>query len=139
MRLASTATINADGTVTTKVTLAATPHLERVTPAMVATPNQLAPLLTRIVATISTIGRCVFAMRRSQTICFEGITCGTAGSKISIPHGLGVLARWNVARWYDPHGSTTTSGHSLVQDESSDTNTLVLRSYVAGCADIEVH
>lgn len=67
------------------------------------------------------------------------INCGTAGAKSYIRHGFGAPVRWYVVHWGRQDGaSLPTAAPALVMDTSSDTNTLVLNSYVSGKAVIRV-
>lgn len=71
--------------------------------------------------------------RRSNTRVFE-VTVGTGGAEVKLEHQLGRVVRWSVVDWQ----RTTPGGSHGLERLSSDENTLVLRSYVAGTASIEV-
>lgn len=71
--------------------------------------------------------------RRGETRVFE-VTVGTGGAETRLEHRLGRVARWAVVDWQ----RTAPGGSHGLERLSSDENTLVLRSYVAGTASIEV-
>lgn len=68
------------------------------------------------------------------------VAVSTAGAVVSLFHNLGQPVRWWVTCWTRPveQGAYPTTAPILVQDAASDTNTLVLKSYVAGRAVIRV-
>lgn len=141
MKGPTTATIDAKGNVTLKPEAAGSVSLERFTQDSVKEPTSLATALTRMVQTVVTALRALLGLRRSQTVTFENVACSTGATKVVLRHNLGRRARWSVAGW---RGASTTTAPSLVSDENdasavlTDKNTLALRSYVAGTADIEV-
>ncbi len=57
----------------------------------------------------------------------------TGGALVTIEHNFNSSVRWWVTSW-----KNASSGHSLVWNTASDTNKLVLASYVAGRAVIRV-
>lgn len=73
--------------------------------------------------------------RRTQARTYEAVACGSGGALVRISHGLGREVRWAVVDWR----RTTPGGwHGLERASQTDENTLVLASYVAGTATIEV-
>lgn len=52
---------------------------------------------------------------------------GAGGAITRVYHGLSSSIRWYITTWVGPAGA-----YILVQDESSDTNYLALRSYASG-------
>lgn len=91
---------------------------------------KLARLLTRILAELAAASR-RFAPRRATFVSLD--VDDTGATKYRLPHHFGGAAAWSVVGWRD-----ASAGHGLVEDSSSDSNTLVLVSYVAGTADILV-
>lgn len=135
MRLATTVTLDAAGNTRATVQAQSSPQVERFNAESVASSRALADSLTRLMKNITDVARAVFAQRRVETITFENITCSAAGALVTLEHRLGRPARWGVVEW---SGSSVVAGHSFVRDAASTDNALVLRSYVAGTADIEV-
>ncbi len=68
------------------------------------------------------------------------VEVSTAGATVTLQHKYSQPVRWWVTVWTRPvsGGAYPTIDPVLVQDASSDANTLVLRSYVAGRAVIRV-
>lgn len=54
------------------------------------------------------------------------LVAGTAGARLTVYHGFG-----SPVRWWVTDVSSAVAGPSLVRDDTSDANTLVLRSYVS--------
>lgn len=91
----------------------------------------------------SSLAETTFATRcnpHSAPVTFENITCNATGATnpIRLEHGLGRYVKWSVVGWRGAAG-----GHSIVEDlldagTLTTTTTLVLKSFVAGTADIEV-
>lgn len=61
------------------------------------------------------------------------IDVSTAGATVTLQHSFGCPVRWYVTHW-----KNATAGPSLVWNSASDSNHLVLASYVAGRAVIRV-
>lgn len=97
-----------------------------------SSPRSLAATLTRAFAWLAQLARAVGMIGVPDV--YQDRTCGTAGAQFTIEHKLGHVARWSVVRWRQ---SSPSGGPGLVE-VSSDTTRLVLASYVAGTADIEV-
>ncbi len=72
-----------------------------------------------------------------EGIEFE-VAVSTAGATVSLRHSFGSPVRWWVVSWGTSAASTPAAGHSLAMDVTSDSDTLVLRSYVAGRAVIRI-
>ncbi len=81
-------------------------------------------------------------------VTFKNQVCGASGDKLVLTHGFGQFADFVVTRWRSRPlpAAATVSGPSLVSDEEeaaatrqTDKNKLVLRSYVAGVANIRVY
>jgi hypothetical protein len=89
--------------------------------------EQLGRMQATLQAAASGVGR------RGETRIFE-VATGTGGAELRLEHRLGRVARWSVVDWR----RTTPGGYHGLERLSSDENTLVLRSYVAGTASIEV-
>lgn len=67
------------------------------------------------------------------------VTLGTGGALTTIAHHLNSAVRWYVTQWSQVGGTAyPVKAPQLVQDASSDANSLVLRSYVAGKAIVRV-
>lgn len=75
-------------------------------------------------------------------ITFKRVSCPTGNAKIFLPHGFGRHAEFIVTKW---SGDGVLAGPALISDEDdstgalTDVNTLVLRSGVAGTANIRVY
>jgi hypothetical protein len=117
-------------------------RVERFNPGDVASPELLAAQLTRLHQLVQDSTAYTLAHPRSQSKTFRGVTCSTAGAKVPLPHGFGRRVFWTIVGW---KGNGVTAGPDLVSDEDdaanslTDDDTLWLRSYTAGTADIEVH
>ncbi len=68
------------------------------------------------------------------------VVVSTAGALVELVHKFNGPVRWYVVAWCTAAGAgaPTAAGVSLVQDASSTTDTLFLRSYVAGKAVVRV-
>lgn len=78
-------------------------------------------------------------------IIFKNVVCGTAGAKITLNHGFGTCALFQVLSWRNVRGAASTVTAPILIDDRNDASavvtsntTLSLRSYVAGEADIRV-
>lgn len=61
------------------------------------------------------------------------------GALVTLAHNFGTPVRWYVVHWGKTDaGTTPAAGHSLVMSATSDSNHLVLASYVTGKAVIRV-
>jgi hypothetical protein len=67
-----------------------------------------------------------------RTMEIEDVAVSTAGALVSFRHNFGGRVRWSVVDWEG------AAGHGLARDASTDDNTLVLASYVAGTATIRI-
>lgn len=103
---------------------------EQLTEADVADASKLTRALMRILKDVASL------MRRwwPETIEYEDISCGAGGARLQFPHNFGGAARYVVRSWHSPAAPSP----SLQIDASSDGRTLVLRSYTAGTATIQV-
>lgn len=128
----STATIDAQGNVTV-ATEARGPRPERFTTAIVQNPASLADALTRFAKVFGDVFAVLIGWRRAQAITVENVTCGTAGATVTLEHALGRNVRWCVVDW-----TGATDAPALVKTTASTADKLVLASYVAGVASIEV-
>lgn len=74
-----------------------------------------------------------------EGIDFEVATVGSAGL-ISLNHNMNGPVRWWVSCWTRPksQGAYPTTAPILVQDATSDSNTLVLRSSTVGRAVVRI-
>jgi hypothetical protein len=67
------------------------------------------------------------------------VNVGAAGALVELRHNTGGLVRWWVTQWIRQSSTVATvAGHSLVEDPSSNLDTLFLKSYVTGRAVIRV-
>lgn len=89
--------------------------------------EQLGRMQVALQAAASGVGR------RGTTRIFE-VAVGSGGAEVRLEHRLGRVVRWSVVDWQ----RTTPGGYHGLERLSSDENMLVLRSYVAGTASIEV-
>lgn len=97
-------------------------------------PGQLAEQLRQVMLRVNKLE----AVAVREGIEFE-VACSTAGALVSLCHGLSSPVRWWVVSWgTTPGGSAPAAGHSLAMDATSDSDTLILRSYVAGRAVVRV-
>lgn len=109
-------------------------------------PEQLARYVHDLQIGLQEATKVARSQHRNGAIIFSNVTCGASGTKLTpLAHGFGRFAYWNVVGWRGIEGAaTTTSAPFLVDDQNdasdvlTDENTLSLRSYVAGTADIEV-
>jgi hypothetical protein len=100
----------------------------------VRNPSKLAEILRGMSAQLSGLE----ALVPSEGLEFE-VNVGELGSPVTMNHGFGVPVRWWVTAWLNPDGGYTPMGSPwLVQDASSDLNTLVLRSYMTGRAVVRI-
>jgi hypothetical protein len=111
---------------------ALTPAREERFSAAAGTSPELAQQLTRMHQSHAEVERAVRAAPRLRATVFEGQVLGAGGATTTLRHGYGVTVRWAISRWRSAAG-----GHSVVES-SQDNNVLVLASYVAGTADVEV-
>lgn len=95
--------------------------------------GKLADLLRSIMRRVSDIE----ARVPPEPAEFE-VNCPASGT-VSIAHNFGTAVRWYVSTWTQTDNVTyPIAAPALVQDASSDANTLVLRSYVEGRAVVRV-
>ncbi len=67
------------------------------------------------------------------------VSCGASGALVSLPHNYGCPVRWWVTGWLQVSGvAYPVTSPNLAEDSSSDSNTLVLRSYTVGRAIVRV-
>jgi hypothetical protein len=100
-------------------------------------PATRAEQLTRLQQNVIEATRATRRTRQTTGVVFEDVSVGTGGATVRLRHGLGRTARWAVVEWR----RTTPGGtHGLERSTSTenDRDTLVLASYVAGTATIEV-
>lgn len=97
-------------------------------------PSQLAEQLRQVMLRVNRLE----AVAVREGIEFE-VACSTAGALVSLCHGLSGPVRWWVVSWgTTPAGTPPVANYGLVMDATSDSDTLVLRSYVAGRAVIRI-
>lgn len=99
-------------------------------------PETRAEQLTRLQRSVVESTEATRRTRQTSSVVFEAISCGTGGVSIPLRHDLNRIARWAVVDWRrtTPGGTHGIERHA----DGNDENTLVLRSYVAGIASIEV-
>lgn len=129
--------------ITTRAALQLPPHP---TESAVGDPRQLVRIIRDIHSTLAEATDQARSQRSNESITFENVTCGVSGAKVSLRHGLGRKVFFRVVGWANVQGSTnTTAAPVLVCDRNdaansaTDSDTLALRSYVSGVADIEVY
>jgi hypothetical protein len=93
--------------------------------------------LTRLQQAIVEVTKATRANRRNQAWAFEDVPVHTVGTQIKLRHGLGRRVRWSVVDW-QPTVAGNAPNIECFQSEQTDPNLLILRSYVAGTATIEV-
>lgn len=113
---------------------------ERYTAEDVSNPARLAALLTKLHQNHVEASGFARAHPRAQSKTFYGFPVGTSGAKLRLAHGFNRAVLWFVVGW---RGNGVTAAPALVSDEldaspETTSNTLVLRSYVAGTVDIEI-
>ncbi len=130
------------GSATPKVTTTSVPaRVERFTAEQAQDPVVLSAQLTRVVQNQADADHESNTSPLRGPTVYKRLAVGIGASKTIIRHGLGRRAFWWVVGW---SGSTTAAGHDLVCDEDdgvnvvTDSNTLALRSYVAGTVDVAV-
>lgn len=96
-------------------------------------PGKLAELLRGAMKRIADLEAKVPA----DAVEFEVIV-GAAAALTSMRHNLNGPVRWFVVNWTGSPTATPVSAPALVVNSTSDNNTLVLKSYVAGQAIIRV-
>ena len=113
-------------------------RVERITPEIARDPDRLADLLTRISIALSDATTAARASVFNGYTKFEGVPCGSGGAVVTLRHGLGRPPMIIVTRFLGTDGiSVATDRPDLREDPTqSDASTLVLKSYVAGVADV---
>lgn len=73
--------------------------------------------------------------RPRREMVYEDVATGAAGALLKLPHNFGARVRWHVVDW-----ASTAGGAAPVLEKSTttDDDTLVLASYVAGTASIRI-
>lgn len=123
----SAARITSGGTV---FKLDGTPVHQRATEADVQEPRKLARLLTDAHKAAAEVA----ARHDPARVDHEDIVVDATGAtQYRLHHGFGGRVRWWVVDW-----RSATAGPQLVYSSSSDNDTLVLVSYVAGTATIRI-
>lgn len=109
----------------------------RVTGDTVQDPEELARILTTLVKVLEAS---TYQSRGEVYVEFEDVAVSTAGAEVTLRHALGKRPRWSIVRWSSSGSSAPVLKESLNSDGSpkSDTNQLVLASYVAGTATVRV-
>jgi hypothetical protein len=103
---------------------------EQVSESDVQDPSKLARLLTRILSLLAGLLR----SHKPRRTLFVNMTVDATGTTVyRLPHKFGGAVTWTVAGWRD--GAT---GWGLVEESSTDKDTLCLVSFVAGNVDILV-
>lgn len=103
---------------------------ENITELDVQDPAKLSKLLGRVLASQATLRR-NFVPRRLD---FEDVAVGTLAAAVPLQHGLNGRVRWWIVDWT----SSGTAAPVLRRGAATDSNTLVLESYVAGTATIRI-
>lgn len=100
----------------------------------VKSPGKLTELLRGVMKRLSDIESAL----PPEATEFE-VNAGTDGAEVRLLHGFNGPVRWYVTTWTQTGGSTyPVDAPVFVQDATSDSNTLVLRSYSSGKAVIRV-
>lgn len=112
-------------------------RIERFTPETIKDPEKHAAQMTRLVQAIEAESRAARSQPRLRAITFEKKAVGSGPTNLFLKHGYGqTRVRWAVVWWLADDGATA---HNLQYNQTYSTeDTLVLTSYVAGLADIEV-
>lgn len=96
------------------------------------------PKLAEILRGLSRRVTDVEALLPPEAIEFE-VAVGASGSTTTIAHNLGGPVRWYVVDWLQRDGvAYPASAPKLVQDASSTSDSLVLRSYATGRAIVRI-
>lgn len=95
-------------------------------------PSKLAEVLRDILKRVTELE----AHAPPEALEFE-VDLGSIGAQTTLFHNFNSPIRWYVVTWCNG-ASTPVVGHSLVQDASSTSRALVLRSYVAGRAIVRI-
>lgn len=103
---------------------------EQVTPEQMTDTSRLARLLMRILRDVARLKRRWWPEYIDHR---DRVVDGTGTTVYRFPHGFGGRVNWWPIDWTDG-----AAGPSLVRDASSDENTLVLVSHVAGTVTIRV-
>ena len=101
----------------------------------VSIPGKLAEILRQSLRRVAELE----ARTPPEAIEFE-VEVGTLGALTTMRHGLNSGVRFSVVYWTKIRAGSTypTAAPVLIADETSDSNNLVLRSYVAGRAVIRI-
>lgn len=102
---------------------------EQVTVEQVADPPTLVRLLMRLLREVAFGNRRWFPQRVDHE---DRVVDATGTTKYRFPHGFGGRVRWFPVDWQG------AAGHGLARHDDSDTNTLVLVSYVAGTVTLRI-
>lgn len=105
---------------------------ERFTPEQVKDSQLLSDVLARVTKTALDASYAARTNPLGSPTVHAGLAVAAGGATIAITHGLGRKVFW----W--PVGFAGASGPSLAVDPSTDLNTLVLQSFVAGVLDLAV-
>ncbi len=110
---------------------------EKVTTEITTDPEALATKLTRIANDTAELAA---KANQGESTVFQDVELPATGNTIRLQHNLNKRVMWRVVDWTDPAtGVNPTTAPGLVRSALDTTpNTLVLRSYVAGRASIEV-
>lgn len=113
-------------------------RFERVTADVTRDPDQLADILTRLVAAVVEGTAPARASAFNAYMKFEGVVCGASGASVTLHHGFGRPPMVLVTRFLNPDGKSAPSSQPDLREDpgKSDANTIVLNSYVAGLADV---
>lgn len=109
----------------------------------VADPAMLTKQLQALHQEVAQTTQAVRSHPEQAPITFNNVVCGIGGTKVVLQHGFGAFADYVVTRW---SGDGTNALYSLTSDERdlpvtdrlTNKNTLALRSFVAGTANIRV-
>ncbi len=102
---------------------------EQVTTAEVASGEKLSRLLIRI---LSNVAKLLRAWRPRIVDHRDRVVDATGSTLYRFPHGFGGRVNWWVIDWQG------AAGESLARHSTSDNNTLVLVSYVAGTVSVRL-
>lgn len=108
-------------------------HKENFTRESVGDPGQLSAQLTRMQKGIDEATKHARCHPAAHSRTFQNLTFGVFGASTTLIHNLGRVAQWRVVRWRNAIGGAS------IWEGSSDLNSIIFASNVAGIGDIEVY